>query len=175
MKITLVMHNLRSVYNVGAILRTAEGLGVERVVYSGYTPRFNNLDLLPHLRAKLDHQIAKSALGAEQLVTQEATTDLVGWLKRARRLGITTIGLENNLHGEEQLRVLKLGSMELTRALEDTEYLALVLGEEVAGIPDAVRAECDYFVEIPMCGKKESFNVSVAAGIALWGLSQLSR
>ena len=65
MKITLVLHNLRSVYNVGAILRTAEGLGVERVIYAGYTPRFADARLLPHLREKLNRQISKAALGAE--------------------------------------------------------------------------------------------------------------
>ena len=62
MKITLVLHNLRSVYNVGAILRTAEGLGVERVIYAGYTPRFADARLLPHLREKLNRQISKAAL-----------------------------------------------------------------------------------------------------------------
>ena len=70
-QIVVVLHNIRSTYNVGAILRTAEGLGIEKVVYSGYTPRYNDPELLPHLRTKLDHQIAKSALGAEELVKQE--------------------------------------------------------------------------------------------------------
>lgn len=71
MKLTLVLHNIRSAYNVGAILRTAEGLGVEKVVLSGYTPRYNDTEILPHLREKMNHQIEKSALGAEKLVLQE--------------------------------------------------------------------------------------------------------
>lgn len=69
-QIILVLHNIRSVYNVGAILRTAEGMGVEKLVYAGYTPRYADQALLPHLREKLNHQIAKSALGAETMVEQ---------------------------------------------------------------------------------------------------------
>ncbi len=174
MKITLVLHNLRSVYNVGAILRTAEGLGVERVVYAGYTPRFADARLLPHLREKLNRQISKAALGAEQLVRQTAVEDLPAWLSKERARGVRVLGLENNLAPTEQARVRQLGSAELATGLRSAEQVILVLGEEVAGIPTEVRAECELFIEIPMQGRKESFNVSVATGIALWGLEQLA-
>ena len=66
--IVLVLHNIRSCYNVGAILRTAEGFGVKKVILSGYTPRVGDESLLPHLREKLDKEIHKTALGAEELV-----------------------------------------------------------------------------------------------------------
>lgn len=162
----MVLNNIRSTYNVGAILRTTEGLGVEKVVYSGYTPRYNDKNLLPHLRAKLDHQIAKSALGAEGLVTQEATDNLVDWIGEKKSQGWQIIGLENNLPPEEVPKRIILG--------EDSQKLGdrviLILGEEVAGIPPEIRKAMDYFLEIPMRGKKESFNVSVATGIAVWGL-----
>ncbi|MBQ5812219.1 TrmH family RNA methyltransferase, partial [Candidatus Saccharibacteria bacterium] len=68
MKLKLVLDNIRSCYNVGAILRTAEGLGVSEVVLSGYTPRVHDNRLLPHLRDKLDREIHKTALGAEDLL-----------------------------------------------------------------------------------------------------------
>ncbi len=165
MKITLVLHNIRSVYNVGAILRTAEGLGVTQVVYSGYTPRYNDPALLPHLQTKLNRQIAKSALGAEELVSQLSLDDLSSWLEQQRKLGRKIIGLENNLQPSEMPRRLILG--------QDADLgseIVLILGEEVHGIPAELREQVDFFLEIPMQGRKESFNVSVATGIALWGL-----
>ena len=75
------------------------------------------------------------------------------------------VGLENNIDG---VPLYKLGDGKLFEVLG--EKVVLVLGEEVHGISNAVREEIDVFVEIPMRGRKESFNVSVAAGIAMWGL-----
>lgn len=177
--LVLVLHNIRSTYNVGAILRTAEGLGVSQVVYSGYTPRYNDDYLLPHLRAKLNRQIERSALGAEKLVSQASVTGVETWLTSQRLTGFTIIGLENNLSPEEQEKRLILGTLgqKLTendrlasQALAGVNKIVLVLGEEVSGIPIELRAKMDYFLEIPMVGRKESFNVSVATGIAVWGL-----
>lgn len=163
LEITLVLHNIRSTYNVGAILRTAEGLGVSQVVLSGYTPKYNDPKLLPHLREKLNRQIAKSALGAETLVPQIIVDDLPSWLEQQK--GQTIIGLENNLSSDEQKKRLVLG-----RPHRQFDNIILILGEEVNGIPETVKNQCDIFLEIPMFGQKESFNVSVAAGIAIWGL-----
>jgi len=175
MKLTLVLHNIRSAYNVGAILRTAEGLGVEKVVLSGYTPRYNDTEILPHLREKLNHQIEKSALGAEKLVLQENLgknlADLLTFLDKYGIMeGYTLVGLENNLNEAEQARQLILGSEKSREICQKAEKLVLVLGEEVGGIAPEIRAKMEYFLEIPMHGKKESFNVSVAASIAMWGL-----
>ncbi len=164
MILRLVLHNIRSIYNVGAILRTAEGLGVSEVVFSGYTPRYDDQRMLPHLREKLNRQIEKSALGAEKMVAQESVEDLPEWLRQAREEGWTAVGLENNLAPEEEMRKVILGEQDFG------EWVILVLGEEVNGIPAEVRKECEYFLEIPMRGRKESFNVSVATGMALWGL-----
>lgn len=179
-EITIVLHNIRSVYNVGAILRTAEGLGVAEAVFSGYTPRYEDQALLPHLREKLNRQIEKSALGAEKMVPQEAVEDLPAWLATKRAEGWTIVGLENNLAPEEMVRRWILGKKAPSlgdQGEEDGENgagepkrVVLVLGEEVHGIPTEVRREMDFFLEIPMHGRKESFNVSVATGIALWGL-----
>ncbi len=203
-KLSVVLHNIRSTYNVGAILRTAEGLGIEKVVFSGYTPRYNNPQLLPHLRAKLNHQIEKSALGAEKLVPSEHVEDLESWLEAQGQAGKMIVGLENNLSPEEVKRkvVLKPGEgtsqffETISQATAEDEAasarddgseerrveknsdaflpalnIILILGEEVEGIPAEIRKECDYFLEIPMRGQKESFNVSVAAGIAMWQLT----
>lgn len=172
MKLVLVLNNIRSTYNVGAILRTAEGLGVARVVYAGYTPRYDDDSLLPHLRAKLNRQIERSAIGAEKMVAQETVTDLGVWLGAQKAAGWTVMGLENNLAPEEIPRRVILGS-KAERGLA-TDKVVLVLGEEVNGIPAEVRTQMDYFLEIPMVGQKESFNVSVATGIALWEALKLA-
>lgn len=164
----MALHNIRSTYNVGAILRTCEGFGIERAIYSGYTPRHNDMKLLPHLREKSNRQIAKSALGAEELVPQESVEGLDEWMQERRNEGYKIVGLENNLAPAEMPRQIILG-----RDLKLGEKVVLFLGEEVNGIPSEIRAQMDYFLEIPMHGKKESFNVSVAAGIAMWGLTNL--
>lgn len=173
MKLKIVLHNIRSTYNVGAILRTAEGLGVERVIFSGYTPRYDDPELLPHLRKKLNRQIAKSALGAEEMVARENVDDLPSWLAEEKVQGGLVMGLENNLAPEEIKRRIMLGASDwleeqMVSQQAPPEQLILILGEEVEGIPSKIRQECDYFLEIPMQGRKESFNVSVAAAIAMW-------
>ncbi|MBR3248912.1 TrmH family RNA methyltransferase [Candidatus Saccharibacteria bacterium] len=165
MKLKLVLQNIRSCYNVGAILRTAEGFGVDEVVLSGYTPRVHDPDLLPHLRAKLDKDIHKTALGAEELVNIYSSGDICKDLRDWRKQGWKIVGLENNIRDE---RLRKLNDVRLAGELG--EKAVLVLGEEVDGIDYSLYDIIDLFLEIPMQGRKESFNVSVAAGIALYQL-----
>jgi len=178
MELVLVLHNIRSCYNVGAILRTAEGFGVNKVILSGYTPRVHDLDLLPHLREKLDREIHKTALGAEDMVKIENVAcerdesgiddaknaeNLTALLSTLREQGFKIVGLENHIEKE----TLELSDPSLKEKIG--EKCVLILGEEVHGIPADLYDLVDLFVEIPMKGQKESFNVSVAAGIALYG------
>lgn len=156
-KVIIIAHNIRSTHNVGAIFRTAEGLGVDGIICSGYTP-FPALKSgdprLPHIREKITKQIHKTALGAEDLVKFcHHSTPPIDELKR---IGYTIVGLEQ-----------AEGSIRLPDYTPD-EKIALVLGEEVDGINAEIIARCDKLVEIPMVGKKESFNVSVAAAMALY-------
>lgn len=160
-----MLHNIRSTYNVGAILRTAEGFSVRQVILSGYTPRVHDKNLLPHLREKLDREIHKTALGAEDMIDIYSSGDIISELKNLSEEGWQIVGLENNVEG---VPLLKLGSAELTRQL--SSKVVLVLGEEVKGIDYSLYDIIDLFVEIPMRGRKESFNVSVAAGIAMYGI-----
>ena len=162
--IILVIHNIRSCYNVGAILRTAEGFSVSRVILSGYTPRVHDMNLLPHLRAKLDNEIHKTALGAEDMLDIYSCSDIKTEILRLKNEGWQIVGLENNIDKKTYL----LGSEELKAKLSDK--IVLVLGEEVNGIDYSLYDIIDLFVEIPMRGQKESFNVSVATGIALFGI-----
>lgn len=157
-EITVIAHNIRSTHNVGAIFRTCEGFGVQRLILSGYTPHphIANDTRLPHIAEKLTGQIHKTALGAEQLLpfTYQEEPDLAT-LKAA---GYTIVGLE-----QDEKAVLLPG-------FNPPQKLALLLGEEVSGLTEEQREQCDALVEIPMTGQKESFNVSVATGIALYGL-----
>ena len=162
----VVLHNIRSTYNVGAILRTSEGFGVSKVILSGYTPRVNDKNLLPHLREKLNHEIPKTALGAEEMLDIYACDDIILELSTLKNQGWQIVGLENNIRDE---RLVTLGGTEMKERI--TDKVVLVLGEEVHGIDYALYDIIDLFVEIPMKGKKESFNVSVAAGIAMYGLN----
>lgn len=168
MKMILVLDNIRSCYNVGAILRTAEGFGVEKVMLSGYTPRVHDMNLLPHLRVKLDKEIHKTALGAENMLDIYSCSDIISELKKMKKQGWQIVGLENNIH---EPNLVKINSLEAKKKISDK--VVLVLGEEVNGIDYSLYDIIDLFVEIPMRGQKESFNVSVAAGIATYGIMNL--
>ena len=168
MRLVLVLDNIRSTYNVGAILRTAEGLGVEKAIFSGYTPRVHDVNLLPHLRDKLDREIHKTALGAEEMLEIYSSGDIFKELKKLKDQGWQVVGLENNIQG---VRLVSLSDPGLKGELADK--VVLVLGEEVEGIDKGLYELIDLFVEISMKGQKESFNVSVAAGIAMYGIMSL--
>ena len=164
MKVVLVLHNIRSCYNVGAILRSAEGFGVSSVVLSGYTPRIHDPKLLPHLREKLDKEIHKTALGAEDMLKTEVAENLTALLSRLKSQNYQIVGLENNIKQD----FCQINDPGLRKKLG--QKIVLILGEEVNGIPEELYDLIDLFVEIPMKGQKESFNVSVAAGIALYAI-----
>lgn len=119
--------------------------------------------LLPHLRDKLDREIHKTALGAEDMLDIYSCDDIRAELKRLRDAGFTIVGLENNIPE----KTVEVGKFD--RAPVDK--IVLILGEEVHGINSELYDLIDTFVEIPMKGKKESFNVSVAAGIAMYELA----
>ena len=165
-----MIHNIRSCYNVGAILRTAEGFGVFRVILSGYTPRVHDKNLLPHLREKLDREIHKTALGTEDMLDVYACDNIISELTELKKQGWKILGLENNIEDE---RLIRLNDKGLKTKLSDR--VVLILGEEVNGIDYSLHDIIDLFLEIPMKGRKESFNVSVAAGIAMWGIMELAK
>lgn len=158
-EIIVVAHNIRSTYNIGSIFRTCEGFGVSKIILSGYSPypKLFNDPRLPHIESKLTAQIHKSALGAETMVPFEHQEKLD--IKSLKGSGYTVAGLEQDKR-----------SILLPNYLPPNK-IALILGEEVKGMTDDLRDECDDLIEIPMVGKKESFNVSVAAGIALYALA----
>lgn len=156
--IVLVAHNIRSTHNVGAFFRTCDGLGVSRIILSGYTPypTFEDDTRLPHFADKITRQIHKTALGAETGVPFEHHE--LPPIEQLRSEGYEIVGLEQ----DKQSIMLPDYS--------PPAKVALLLGNEIDGIYPEYRKLCDALIEIPMSGQKESFNVSVAAGIALYHL-----
>lgn len=150
--LTLVVHNVRSTHNVGSILRTGDAAGVTKVYLCGTTP--TPVDRFGRNR----NDIAKVALGAEHTVAWEGKEDIREVIADLRAENVRIVALEQS---DRSIPYTELALDQPT---------ALVLGEEVHGIPEDILALCDVIVEIPMHGAKESLNVSVSAGIALFSL-----
>lgn len=159
--IVVIAHNIRSTHNVGAILRTCDGFGIKEVIFSGYTPfpRQDNDPRLPHIADKITRDIHKTALGAEISVAHRLVTELKDELVSLKAQGYRVVGLEQ----DEQSIVLT--------SYHPEQKTALLLGEERYGLTPELVGLCDDLVEIPMLGRKESFNVSIATGIALYHLA----
>lgn len=160
-EIIVLAHNIRSTHNVGAIFRTADGFGVSKIILSGYSPypKHAGDTRLPHVAEKLTNQIHKTALGAEQTVpfSYQELPDLAA-IKAA---GYRIVALEQ---AKTSISLPTYAS---------PEKVCLLLGEEVHGIPPELLEQCEDILEIPMVGQKESFNVSVATGIALYQLTSI--
>jgi len=160
-EIILLLHNIRSTHNVGSIFRSAEGFGISKIIISGYTPypKMPTDTRLPHIAEKLHKQISKTALGAESMLPFSHCDDIFQTIEQLRIDGYRIAGLE------QDERSIMLPDY------KPADKIALILGEEVEGIAPELRAVCDDLIEIPMKGRKESFNVSVAAAVALYSLS----
>lgn len=145
----LILHDIRSAQNVGSLFRTADAAGVSKIFLTGYTP------------APLDRfkrpvkEIAKTALGAEHSVPWEKLT-LEECRKKLATEGVYLVGIEQTEDSVSYRKVVP------------TFPLAFLLGNEVSGLSPEALALCDVVAEIPMRGKKESLNVAVAGGIALF-------
>ncbi|MDB5225625.1 MAG: tRNA/rRNA methyltransferase SpoU [Candidatus Adlerbacteria bacterium] len=150
----LVLHNIRSAHNVGSMFRTADGAGIGRIILSGYTP--GPVD--PHGKVRKD--FIKVSLGAETFVPWDRSKQLSPALKKLKAEGYTIVAVEQT---ENSISVFDYKN-------KPYEKLAIVMGNEVRGINKQSLKHCDLAVEIPMRGKKESLNVGVACGIALFTL-----
>lgn len=159
----MVIHNVRSCHNVGSMLRTADGLGVKCVYLTGYTPypKDANDTRLPHLSSKINSQIAKTALGAEKSVCWKHYDGPYPALEKLRKQGYYIAALEQTV------------SSESLSDFRQPDKIALIVGSEMTGLDNEVLDFVDTHIEIPMKGKKESFNVSIAAAIALYHLKNV--
>lgn len=159
----LILHDIRSAHNVGAIFRTADAAGVSKIFLTGYTPT-------PHDRFERPRKdIAKVALGAEKTVPWEQAS-LRPLLLELKKVGVRTVAVEQASGAKDYKRVRL------------PPKSALLFGNEVDGLPNSILRICDEVAEIPMRGAlvreaehprykdlgKESLNVSVAAGVVLY-------
>ncbi len=145
--IVLIAHNIRSVWNVGAFFRTADAFGITHIHLTGYTsspPRY---------------EISKTALGSEEWIPWSKTDDPFTVMKERRDEGYEIVALE-----------ISKGSIPLSD-FHSKKPLCLIVGHEVLGVSPELLQAADSSVHIPMLGKKESLNVSVALGIALYQLT----
>jgi len=148
----LVLHNIRSVQNVGAMFRTANGVGVDQIILSGYTP--TPLDRFGRPRS----DFAKTALGAEHTIPWVYYKTISSVFKKLRADGYTTVAVE-----------LSELSIDYKTYIPQSDT-ALLMGNEVKGISKQILQKCDVVIELPMNGSKESLNVSVTAGIVMYRL-----
>jgi len=152
--VSVIAYNIRSLYNVGSIFRTADAFGISRIYLTGYTGRPDE-----HHNA---NKISKVALGAEKSVPWEYHRSAAKLINKLKKDRVRIVGLENNIPSDR--RLIPLSKFK-------TKYpCALVLGEETKGIPKPILKLCDDIVDIPMRGQKESLNVSVAFGVAAYSL-----
>ncbi|OGI21848.1 MAG: hypothetical protein A2808_02800 [Candidatus Moranbacteria bacterium RIFCSPHIGHO2_01_FULL_55_24] len=154
--VVLVAHDIRSAHNVGAFFRTANGAGVEKIYLSGYTP---TPSAKKHFLSPAEKALRKTALGAEESVPWEKHEAVLPLLAELKARGYMLVALEQSE-----------GSVDYRTALP-AEKIALLVGNEVEGVPQEALRTCDMILEIPMRGNKNSLNVSVAAGIALYQIT----
>lgn len=153
----VVVHNVRSAHNVGSIFRTADGVGLSGIILTGYTPTPARPKSLMMTRA--EKMIAKTALGAEKSVPWKSCRTVGAAIKKLRESGFQVIALEQDKK-----------SVVIDSFRRKEQDIALIVGNEVRGIHPSIVRECDAVVDIPMRGKKNSFNVAVAFGIAAFAL-----
>jgi tRNA G18 (ribose-2'-O)-methylase SpoU len=146
--VVIVLDNVRSAHNTGSAFRTADAFGVDKVFLGGITP----VPPSPELR--------KVALGAEEVVPCEHVQDVVALVQRLKADGYTVVAVEQTVNS------VKLDAF---RRDSGAKY-ALVFGNEVDGVQQAVVDACDFSLEIPQQGTKHSLNVSVSVGVVLWGM-----
>lgn len=146
----LILHDIRSTENVGAMFRTSDAVGIDKIYLTGYTPA--PIDRFGRKR----NDMAKSALGAEEFVTWEQKEDVLLLISELKKQGYCIIAIEQDKRAVDYKEV------------QVTDKNIFLVGNEVIGIDTNILEQCDVIAEIPMQGKKESLNVSVSFGVAIF-------
>jgi tRNA G18 (ribose-2'-O)-methylase SpoU len=156
--IVVIAHDIRSAHNIGSLFRTCDGLGIDKLYLTGYCPypQTTQDQRLPHVAMRAHKQIAKTALGAESSMPWKHCADIKVALQELIDDGYVIAALEQS-----------------NKSIDITNYstpnkIALLLGSEVNGIDPNLLRDINVHLEIPMFGKKESFNVAAAASMALF-------
>ena len=144
--LVVVLDNVRSMHNVGAVFRTADAFLIEKVVLCGITPT------PPH------REIHKAALGATESVDWSYFENITEAIHSLKKENFQILGIEQT-NNSQRITDFKI---------DQSKKYALVLGNEVDGLSDEALSEYDTFLEIPQLGTKHSLNVSVCGGIVMW-------
>lgn len=150
MNISLILVNIRSVYNVGSIFRTADSAGVTHIYLVGYTP--TPIDRFKRPRK----DFAKSALGAEKTVSWSHYEDVESLMEELQGKGIGCVAVEQDPRSCYY------------KKFDVKKSTAFMFGNEIEGLPQDIRDKADAIIEIPQRGEKESLNVSVAVGVVAY-------
>lgn len=145
----LFLDNVRSAYNVGSIIRTADGAGIKKLHFAGITPTANH------------PSVAKTALGAEKNILWHRGNNSLELAEELKRQGKKLWCLE---------RLENSSTIYLENKSADLSQVVLIVGNEVTGVDPGLLKICDKIVHIPMRGSKISLNVATATGIALFAL-----
>jgi len=149
-QISLILHDIRSTHNVGSMFRTADAAGVLKIFLTGYTP--TPVDTFGRARS----DIAKVALGAEKTIPWEYYRNPLAAINKLKKEKVNIVAIEQDPNAVDYKKV-------------KVKYpVAFLVGNEVGGISKNLLKKCDVIAEIPIRGKKESLNVSVAIGVALF-------
>jgi 23S rRNA (guanosine2251-2'-O)-methyltransferase len=143
-EVVVVLEDVRSTFNVGSVLRTADGAGCKTVYMCGITPDGNH------------PKVVKTALGAEKFINWVHTKDTAELLKTLKNDGYQLISVEQAENSEDY------------RKIEYTDKVAFIFGNEITGVSKIALEASDHIAEIPMLGKKNSLNVSTTTGIILY-------
>ena len=146
----LIIENVRSAYNVGAMFRTADGAGVTKIFLVGYTP--TPIDRF----GRVQSEISKTSLGASETIAWESADTSVAVIAKLQSEGFIAVAIEQS---------------PTAISLKDfvvPEQVVYIMGSEVTGVTAETLDAVDQVVDIPMLGAKESLNVSVAAGIVMY-------
>lgn len=145
-----VLHDVRSMHNVGAAFRNADAFGIEKLILSGFTPHPPR------------PEITKTAIGAEEFVNWQSSESISDELNKLKREGYLIVGLEQT-----------------DRSIMITDYeppedknICVIFGNEVTGLDKELIPLVDEFVEIPQYGNKHSLNVSVTVGVTFYAFLQ---
>lgn len=138
----VICDNIRSLENIGSIFRTADALGVSKIFLCGICGTPPN------------EKIAKTALGAEKTIPWEYCKQTGRLIDKLKKEKIQIVALEQDKNSID------------FRDFKPNFPVALIIGNEVKGISKTILKKCDKIIELPMRGKKESLNVSVAFGVA---------
>lgn len=145
--IYVLLNNIRSLHNVGSIFRTSDGAGVKKIFLcgqTGYPPR---------------EEITKTAIGAEEVVPWEYWIDAKECMAMLNKKSVQLVALEQTKKSIDY------------RKFKPKYPICLVVGHEIDGVEKGILNLCDTAIQIPMYGKKQSLNVSVAFGVAVYALS----